>query len=430
MESLFDSNAEIALLSLILKNPAMYFSLEVIREEMFTSLPHKIIWNMIQKVVDKSLVPDKDMVLNELKINNKLLDAGTESYINYLATQSFSPDNLNAYVTLIVSSYKASGVLGITSGLADRLKDSSNIDDEIAGIRQKLDKLQDLSSIKESESVDDFADEAIKKIEERTNNPGKVGITFGIGDVDIFTGGVEPTNVWVIAGRPSMGKTAVAMNSMLNSAKDGVPVLMFSLETNKQKLLERLVAVDCDVQLQDIHLGTLDAKHLKKVSDSIKKIRKLPIYIDTNFTPSLEYLLATIRRMVKQKGVQLVYIDYIQLLSGRGEDVRLEIGRMMRGLKLLAVQLNIGVIVLAQLNRSCESRDDKRPLLSDLKESGDIEQDADLCAFLYRDYYYDKNTKHPDSLEFIIRKYRDGAIGTLLLTMDMPTNRIGDKDGK
>jgi replicative DNA helicase len=314
--------------------------------------------------------------------------------------------------------------------MADRLLHSANVDDEIAGIRQKLDKLQDLSSAEESESIEDFADEAKKKIEDRTNNPGKTGIPFGVEDIDIFTGGVEPTNVWVIAGRPSMGKTAIAMNSILKSSKLGVPCLMFSLETNKQKLLERLVALDCDIQLQDIHLGTLDSKHLKKVNDSIDRLRKLPIYIDTNFTPSLEYLLSTIRRMVKQKGVKLVYVDYIQLLSGRGDDVRLEIGRMMRGLKLLAVQLEIGIIVLAQLNRSCESRDDKRPLLSDLKESGDIEQDADMCAFLYRDVYYNKDTKYPNALEYIIRKYRDGAIGTLLLTMDMPTNRIGDKDGK
>jgi replicative DNA helicase len=430
MDDIFNNNAEIALLSIVIKSPSTFYSLDMVREEMFSQIAHKIIWNTIQRVVDKALVPDKDMVINELKITDKLVEAGTESYINYLCTQNYTDSNLQEYLNQLISAYKASGVLSLTSGLADRLLHSSNIDDEISSIRQRLDKLQDLSSAEESESIDSMADEIKEKIIERTNNPGKVGTTFGISDVDIFTGGVEPTNLWVIAGRPSMGKTAAAVNSMLNSAKDGNGVLLFSLESNRQKIVERFVAIDCDVPLQDIHLGTLDQKQLKKVSASLDSIRKLPIYVDTNFTPSLEYIIATIRRMVKQKNVKLVYIDYIQLLSGRGDDVRLEIGRIMRGLKLLAVNLNIGIIILAQLNRACESRDDKRPLLSDLKESGDIEQDADLVAFLYRDYYYNKDTKFPDMLEFIIRKYRDGAIGTLLLTMEMTTNKIGDKNGK
>jgi replicative DNA helicase len=426
-ESIFNNSSETAILSLAITKPALVYSLENVRDYMFSSNPNRVIWNAIKNIVEKSLIPDKEMVLNELKITNRLFDAGTESYVNYIASQVFSEENLQEYQNQLITSYKASGVLSLTSGLADRLLHSANVDEEISSIRQKLDKLQDITNTGISDSLQDIGEEAKQKIIDRTNNPGKVGFTFGLKDVDTFTGGIVPGEVWVIGGRPSMGKTAAALNSVLGSARDQNPCLFFSLETSKQRIVERLIALDEDIPLQDIHLGTLDKKQLKRLTDSIDRLKKLPIYIDTNFTPSLEYLLSNIRRMVKQKGVRIVYIDYIQLLTGRGDDDRKEIGRMCRALKLIANQLDICVVILAQLNRSCESRDDKRPLLSDLKESGDIEQDADMVTFLYRDVYYNKDTKNHDQLEWIIRKYRDGAIGTLMFTMDMSTNRIGTK---
>lgn len=423
-ETIFETNTETAILSIVLTKPALVYNLENIKDYMFNSIPNRTIWTAIQNIVDQSLIPDAEMVLNELKRTGRLEDAGTSTYIKYLASQVFSSDNLDEYERQLVETYKAVGLITATSGLSDKVSSAESVDEVIDEIRKKLDNLQDTTSTGYSDSLADIADEAYTKIVKRTENPGKVGFTFGIADIDTYTGGLLPTDIWVIAGRPSMGKTAVAMNSILNSAKDGYPCLLLSLESSKQKLIERLIALDLDMPLQDIHLGTLDSKELKKISESLNRLKKLPIYLDTNFSPSLEYVIATIRRMVKQKGVKIVYLDYVQLFSSRGEDDRKEIGRICRSMKLLATQLGIGIVMLAQLNRKCEERDDKRPMLSDLKESGDLEQDADLVAFLYRDYYYNKDTKDKSQLEFLIKKYRDGGIGTIMLKMELTTNLV------
>ncbi len=239
-----------------------------------------------------------------------------------------------------------------------------------------------------------------------------------------MTGGFQPGNLIIIAARPSMGKSALVTNIAENAAIDhNQPVALFSLEMSETELAQRFVASQARIKGDELRKGRVAEHKWPKILEASQKLARSPLFIDDSSDVGLLEIRAKARRLHQQHGLGLVIIDYLQLMraDGRVENRVEQIGQMSRGLKILARELEVPVIALSQLNRGVEQRHDKRPVLSDLRESGSIEQDADLVAFIYRDEYYDRESEREGEADIIIAKHRNGAIGDVVLTFQKST---------
>jgi len=257
------------------------------------------------------------------------------------------------------------------------------------------------------------------KIEELYKNKGQLtGIPSGFPDLDLKTAGFQPSDFILVAARPSMGKTSFALNIAQNAALlTGLPVAIFSLEMSKEQLVNRLICSTANIDSQKLRTGNLDEDDWMKLAAAMTPLSKAPIYIDDTPGIGVMDIRAKCRRLKLEKGLGLVMIDYLQLMQGRGraENRQQEISEISRSLKSLARELNVPVITLSQLSRAPEARSDHRPILSDLRESGAIEQDADIVMFLYRDDYYHKDSEKKNIAEVIIAKHRNGPTGVVEL---------------
>ena len=266
----------------------------------------------------------------------------------------------------------------------------------------------------------DVAYNTFSKIEEIYNSNEKItGISTGFVDFDAKTAGLQKSDFILIAARPSMGKTAFALNIAQNAAvKQHVPVAIFSLEMSKEQLVNRMMCAEALVDAQKVRTGDLNADDWSKLVDAMGVLSEAPIYIDDTPGITAMDIRAKCRRLKLEKGLGLVVIDYLQLMSGNGrtDSRQQEISEISRSLKAIAREIEAPVIALSQLSRACEARADHRPMLSDLRESGAIEQDADVVTFLYRDEYYFPESEKKNVAELIIAKQRNGPTGTVNLT--------------
>ena len=265
-----------------------------------------------------------------------------------------------------------------------------------------------------------------------TQNPdGLTGITTGFVDLDKMTNGLQKSDLIIIAARPAMGKTAFVLNVAQQAAiQANAKVLIFSLEMSKEQLGQRLLSMESRVEMQKIKTGKLDRKDWENINVALDRLSNASIYIDDTPGISIMEIRNKCRRLKADKGLDMIVVDYLQLMAGdgRSESRQQEVSVMSRFLKLLAREMECPVLVLSQLSRAPEARNDKRPMLSDLRESGSIEQDADIVMFLYRDEYYNKeNTEKPNICEVIIAKQRSGSTGTVELTWLGKYTRFADK---
>lgn len=420
----YSYDAETALLSILLKAPELVFQLNVLKPTMFSSTPYIALYSVMQELQEQKLVADQSLILNYLTAKGKINIVGGEQTLQYLSSLSYNPANLKEFERQIVSAYKTRELISLASGIARSQLDATEIDNIIVSLQNSLNTLSNSSGGEATESLSSIIEAAYRNLIHRLENPGLAGITTGISDIDSITGGIEHGDLWVLASRPSMGKSALMCNSILQMAKQNIPVLVFSLEMNKQHLMERLISIETGIALLDIRMAQLTQAQLNLIASKIKEIKLLPIYFDCNYSMNLNYVLTTTRKYKKLYDIQAVYVDYIQLLAERDDNQTAELGRISRSFKLIAGDLNIGMIAISQINRSVEARDNKRPILSDLRQSGNIEEDADIVSFLYRDEYYNPKTKSQGELEYIIRKNRSGPIGTVYLNFEANTNRI------
>ena len=260
----------------------------------------------------------------------------------------------------------------------------------------------------------------LEKIEVASRNPGSVtGIPTGFIDLDYKTSGMQPSDFILIAARPSMGKTAFVLNLVdYVAVRNHMPCMIFSLEMSKEQLVNRMLSMESNVDSQKLRIGSLTDADWDAVVEGIGIIGGSKLIIDDTPGISITELRSKCRKMKLEYGLSMVIIDYLQLMSGSGksgDNRQQEISEISRSLKALARELNAPVVALSQLSRACETRQDHRPMLSDLRESGAIEQDADVVMFLYRDDYYNKDTDKPNVAEVIIAKQRNGPIGTIEL---------------
>ena len=298
--------------------------------------------------------------------------------------------------------------------------ESENVDN-IMDMAEK--KIFDLASKKNTAGyavMKDILVESFAELERLYNQKGNVtGISTGFYDLDNVTAGLHNSDLLIVAARPAMGKSAFAINLATNAAvKSNVPTVIFNLEMSKEQIGNRILCSEALVDSNKIRTGQIEDEDWMKLAQTLGRISDAPIYIDDTPGISVMEIRAKCRKLKLEKNIGLIVIDYLQLISGSGKkntSREQEISEISRSLKILAKELNVPVIALSQLSRTAEKRDDKRPMLSDLRESGAIEQDADIVMFLYRDDYYNPDTEKKNVAEVILAKHRGGSTGTVEL---------------
>lgn len=423
--NVFSQEPEIAVLSIILRNPAADLDLGNLRFFMFSAIPMQIIMQEIESLLEKQYPPEPELLVHSLEASGNLDRVGGRDFITYLlSVDKFSFDTFGQYREFVIAAYKARSLIATTSSIKPESITLDSVDDTILSIRRALDSLLENSGGSSTVHVGDNVKKALDEIISRTSSPGIRGFSWGISDIDVATGGKSVGDLVIIGGRPGQGKSAFICNSILEDGRNGVPALIFQREMNYQATLERLVAIDTGISLQNIRLGILTSEQVKHIAESLGKIKKYPIYIDTSYNSDLHYLQSTITKYKKLHGLKMVYVDYLQILADRGDNQTQELGRISRLLKLNALDNDLCMVAGSQFNRSLESRDNKRPMMSDLRQSGNLEEDADFVVGLYRDEYYNKDTRYKNMMEYIILKSRNGPVGTITLKFEPESNRV------
>jgi replicative DNA helicase len=393
----------------------------------FYRYEHKLIYAAIGALINASKPADVITVSEQLQNQGKTAEMGGLAYLNSLAQYVPSASNIRRYAEIVrersilrklvsASDEIATNAFNPQGKAIDRILDEAeqkifNIGEEGSRMKQGF------------QSMDTLVVELLDRVQEMADNPNDItGVPTGFYDLDRMTSGLQPGDMVVLAARPSMGKTAFAINIAEHVAlNEGLPVAVFSMEMGASQLAVRVVGSIGRIDQGHLRTGKLSDEEWPRLTEAIEKLRTVSLHIDETpgLTPS--ELRANARRLARQCGkLGLIVVDYLQLMSGSGgsggDNRATELGEISRGLKMLAKELQCPVIALSQLNRSVEQRTDKRPMMSDLRESGAIEQDADIIMFIYRDDYYNKDSKDPGVAEIIIGKQRNGPTGTVRLT--------------
>jgi replicative DNA helicase len=399
----------------------------------FYDARHEAIYAAMVELDQKSRPIDLITVAEQMKQSGtlaKLAAVGNEAYLAELANKIGTTENLAQHARIVRSKATARRLLLEASSIVDKGYDPSvEVDEYIDYAQQAVFEIANRSNRQSYEPVRKILHTAIKALELRFNRKEAItGVPTDYAQFDEMTSGFQPGDLIIIAARPSMGKTAFVMNCAQNSALNhSIPTLVFSLEMSKESLIERVLCSEARVESPKLRSGFLETRDWINITKAASRIAEAPMWIDDSGSPSLMEIRAKCRRWrsdstVFPKGLEqhgLVVIDYLQLVhgspQGREQNREREISEISRGLKALAKELKVPVVALSQLNRSVESRADKRPMASDLRESGAIEQDADLICFIYRDEQYNKESPDKGIAEIIIGKQRNGPTGTARL---------------
>lgn len=394
-------------------------AIEGLYEADFYNELHRKIFSAIRTLFSLNKPIDLLTVTETLERNEKI-DADTITYIaNIYANNEGLSSNQDAYIDIL----KEKSILRSLAEFSDEIKALSLEDKSPAkNVLEKAEKeLFEISQggLRNSlTALEDIMSETVQTIMKRVQNRGELsGVTTGFSDLNSLLGGFQKSDLVLLAARPSMGKTALAVNLAVNAAKAGKKVAMFSLEMSKTQIGQRILAAFAQMNLSSLFKGELEGTDLVNLITASNELSNYNLHIDDTAAISLIELKAKLRRLKMEEGLDLVVIDYLQLMTTgeRIENRVQEISQISRGLKAIAKELDVPVLALSQLSRALEQRPDKRPKLSDLRESGAIEQDADIVMFLYRDYVYNKETENPNLAEVIVSKHRNGPIGVVNL---------------
>ena len=422
------TTAESKVVGMVLKKPQyMQDFHQKLTYDVFSIDSHKTIYKVMGNLFNESLEPDFDLVRTALQSSNLLEFVGGIEYLNHLKELPTETDfkNKEEYISTINKAFKSREILKIGK-YVQQLEENIDIVDTVADdIRSRMDFIDTRGNRESAAKISSFLYTAWEVIKEKVENPGIIGIPTGFGNVDSITGGFRGGNLWVIGGRPSHGKTAWILNSALRTARQGHGVLIYSLEMNEQQLVERFASLISGIDHTKIMLGNLSPAEVQLTREAFQEMNSLPIMISTIYDLEAGEITREIKRVASMQKIEVVWIDYVQLTAEREGDAVHTIGRISRACKLLAKELDIFIGLVSQLNRNVEMRDDKRPRKADLRQSGNLEEDADLVAFIYRDEVYNKNEEaNKGLLEFIVDKHRNGPIGTLMMRFRKETMGI------
>ena len=407
--------------AVLLDNEAMFSLLEIISEQDFYKKEHKIIFAAMSELSEERQPIDVITLTDRLKSSGKLSECGGVTYISNLVDIVPTAANTQFYAKIIREmSIRRSVVHQASEIVTEAFTSRGDIDQFIDSIEQRIFQISEARVNQGFSRIGDLVKASVKSIEEVYVNKGPLdGTLTGFSDLDSLTFGLQPSDLVIVAGRPAMGKTSFAMSIARHVALDqGKPVAVFSLEMSKEQLVTRLICSESRVNNTKIRSGKLSESDFPRIVDAASRLASAELYIDDTPAMSIIELRAKSRRLHREKPLALIVVDYLQLLRGTSKKVERreqEISEISRSLKALAKELAVPVVALSQLNRGVEARHDKRPIMADLRESGAIEQDADIIGFVYRDEVYNPDSSDKGIAEIIVVKHRNGPVGTVRL---------------
>lgn len=410
--------------SMLLDQEAVIQASEKLKEQDFYNPRYKVLFSAIVELQQEGRPADLVTLVNKLHEKNASEDISSVEFLSNIISAVPTSANVRYYADIVQQKSQLRDLIRTTEDITNRCyQDSSNVSELMEDTERNIFQLvQGRAASEDFTPIQDIALETLESIQSAAQNSGTVtGLSTGFRDLDYRTAGLQRSDLILIAARPSMGKTAFALNiaeyvAMVNH----VPTAIFSLEMSKVQLAKRLVSMNSKVDSQHIRTGTLEDDEWAKITESSIILGESSLFIDDTGSISINELRSKCRKLKMEQGLGLVIIDYLQLMSGSSSNKNIsrqqEISDISRSLKSLARELDCPVIALSQLSRKVEEREDKRPILSDLRESGAIEQDADVVMFLYRDEYYTKDASTQKGVtEVIIGKQRNGPTCTVKL---------------
>jgi len=423
--------AEQAVLGAIFLEPSsLTVTSEVLIPEDFYRSAHQKIFNVMLKLNDEGKAVDLITVTEELAATKSLEEIGGVTYLSELAGSVPTAANVEYYARIVEEKSLLRRLIRTATNIA---QEGYSREDEVEDLLGEAEKnIMEVAQRKNSGSFQNIKDVLVRtydNIEELTNRKGDVtGIPTGFAELDRMTAGFQRNDLIIVAARPSVGKTAFALNIAQNVAtKTDENVAIFSLEMGAEQLVMRMLCAEGNINAQNLRTGALTDEDWRKLTMAMGSLSNAGIYIDDTPGVRIGEIRSKCRRLKQENGLGMILIDYLQLIQGNGrsgENRQQEVSEISRSLKALARELEVPVIALSQLSRGVEQRQDKRPMMSDIRESGSIEQDADIVAFLYRDDYYDKESENKNIIEIIIAKQRNGPVGTVSLAFVKEYNKF------
>ena len=417
-----DIEAEQAVIgSMLTDKEAVFSAIETLREEDFYREDNKTIFSAILNLYNRSEPIDIITLKSELSSMGKLDAVGGLEYIFELPAKVPTTSNVDQYIKIVEEKSLLRNLIKTANDIITLGYDpTQDVEAIIDNSEKKIFEVMQKKNQKGYSSIKDILVDTFTELEQLYNRKQHItGVPTGFPDLDMKTAGLHKSDLVLVAARPAMGKSAFALNIATNAAlKANVPVVIFSLEMAKEQMVNRILCSEAMVDSNKVRTGTLEEEDLAKLAEASGVLSEANIYIDDTPGISIMEIRAKCRKMKLEKDIGLVVIDYLQLVQGSGKrssSREQEIAEISRSLKILAKEIGVPVIALSQLSRAPEQRPDHRPVLSDLRESGSIEQDADIVMFLYRDDYYNENSEKKDIAEVIIAKHRAGPTGTVEL---------------
>ncbi len=417
-----DIEAEQAVIgSMLTDQDAVIAAIEVLKAEDFYREDNKLIFDAILNIYNRAEPIDIITLKSELSSMGKLDAVGGLEYIAQLPDKVPTTANVERYIKIVEEKSMLRHLVKTANEILSLGYDETqNVEDILDSAEKKIFDVMQRKSQKGYSTIKDILIDSFSRLEELYNNKSHItGVPSGFADLDSKTAGFQKSDFILIAARPAMGKSAFALNIATYAAtRANVPVAIFSLEMSKEQVANRILCSEALVDSNKVRTGNLEDDEWQKLAETSGELSNAEIYVDDTPGINIMEIRARCRKLKLEKNIGLVLIDYLQLVQGtgkKGANREQEIAEISRSLKILAKELNIPVVALSQLSRAVEGRPDHRPMLSDLRESGSIEQDADIVMFLYRDDYYHEDSEKKNIAEVIIAKQRSGSLGNVEL---------------
>lgn len=408
--------------SMLRDKEAVAAATELLSEEDFYQRQYAILFRVMRELYNEAKPVDLVTVQEKLRGKDIPPELSEIAFLKEVMQSVATSVNVRSYCSIVKEKSVLRALIRANEEIAELCYSGGEELEEVLSIAEKkiFDLLQKRSA-REFTPIEDVAMTVLHNIEKASRQKDPItGVPTGFLDLDYRTAGLQPSDLILVAARPSMGKTAFVLNILdYVGVRKNMPAMVFSLEMSKEQLVNRMLSLETLIDADKLRKGTLTDEDWATLIEGIDRVVASNIIIDDTPGISVSELRSKCRKAKLERGLSLIMIDYLQLMTGsagkRAENRQQEITEISRSLKALAREMNCPVIALSQLSRACEQRPDHRPMLSDLRDSGAIEQDADIVMFLYRDDYYNKDTEHPNEAEIIIAKQRNGPIGTVTL---------------
>ncbi|HWI49916.1 MAG TPA: replicative DNA helicase [Rummeliibacillus sp.] len=420
--------------AIFLEPQALITASEILIPEDFYRSAHQMIFQTMLRLSDQGKAIDVITVTEELSSHNELDDIGGISYITEIANAVPTAANVGYYAQIVSEKAVLRRLIRVATKIAeDGYTREDEVDALLSEAERKVMEVANRKNAGDFKHVKDVLVETYANVEHLQNRKGDItGIPTGFRDLDRLTAGFQRGDLIIVAARPSVGKTAFALNvAQAVGTQTEENVAIFSLEMGAEQLVMRMLCAEGNIDAQVLRTGALNSEDWRKLTMATGTLSRAGIYIDDAAGVRVSEIRAKCRRLKQERGLGMILIDYLQLIQGSGgagANRQQEVSEISRSLKALARELEVPVIALSQLSRGVEQRQDKRPMMSDLRESGSIEQDADIVAFLYREDYYDKQTEDANTIEIIVAKQRNGPTDTVKLAFKKEFNKFVSVD--